>query len=206
LKLVLMCLALGVIPSYGEPKIAALPVITLYTQFEIEPPPAVLEHLQSEVEGIMAPVGLRFEWRTLTGSRGDEVTAELAVVTVKGRCDVTGLGLRAKVEGALGLTHISDGQILPFAELSCDHLRNFVQGELIAMPAEEREASFGRALGRVLAHELYHIFANTTKHGSGVSKESYTVRDLTADDFQFQHKESLVVRAGREAAGLPISM
>jgi len=201
-----MCLAIGLLPAHSEPKIAAPAVITLYTQFETEPPQAVLESLQSEVEGIMAPIGLHLEWRSLSAAHGDEVTSELAVVTVKGRCDVAGLALRGKVEGALGFTHISDGQILPFAELSCERIRNFVQGELVLMAPEQREPAFGRALGRVLAHELYHIFANTTKHGTGISKESYTVRDLLAEEFQFQHKESLVLRAGREAAGLPASM
>lgn len=207
MKLVLMCLAIGVIPSQAEPKVAAPAVVTLYTQFQVEPPAAVIDGFQAEVDAIMEPMGLRFEWRNLNTSHGDEVTAELAVVTVKGRCDVAGLGLRSKVDGALGFTHISDGQILPFAELNCDRLRNFAQSELVTMPPEEREVAFGRALGRVLAHELYHIFANTTKHGSGVSKEAYTVHDLVCDDFQFQHKESLVLRAGREqAASTPANM
>jgi hypothetical protein len=200
LKLVLLCLAVGAVAAQGEPKVAAPAVITLYTQFQVEPPAAVLEGLQSEVDSIMEPIGLHFEWRNLDGSRGDEVTAELAVVTVKGRCDVAGLGMRSKVEGALGFTHISDGQILPFAELNCDRLRNFVQVELLSLPAEEREPALGRALGRVLAHEMYHIFANTTKHGSGITKESYSVHDLMGDEFQFQHKETLVLRAGRERA------
>jgi hypothetical protein len=188
---------MGVVAAQGEPKVAVPAVITLYTQFQVEPPPAVLEGLQSEVDHIMEPIGLHFEWRDLNATRGEEVTAELAVVTVKGRCDVAGLGLRSKAEGALGFTHMSDEQILPFAELNCDRLRNFVQAEVITMPSEEREPAFGRALGRVLAHELFHIFANTTKHGWGISKESYTVRDLVGDDFQFQHKETLVLRAGR---------
>jgi hypothetical protein len=157
-----------------------------------------MDAFQAETEAIMGPIGMRLDWRTLDGSHTEEVTSELVVITVKGRCDLAGMGLRSKVDGALGFTHISDGQILPFAELNCDKLRNFVQGELITTPAEEREPAFGRALGRVLAHELYHIFANTTKHGAGISKESYTVHDLVCDDFQFQHKEALALRAGRE--------
>jgi hypothetical protein len=200
LKLVLFCLAIGSAAAQGEPNPPAPAAIVLYTQFQAEPPQAVAEALQAAVDNIMQPIGLRFEWRSLSEAHGDEVTSELAVITVKGRCDTTGLGMRSKVEGALGFTHISDGQILPFAELSCDRLRNFVQGELVVMPMEDREAALGRALGRVLAHELYHIFANTTRHGAGVSKESYTVRDLTCDDFQFQHKESLMLRARREHA------
>jgi hypothetical protein len=143
----------------------------------------------------MSPLGFHFEWRNLNANRGNRVSVELAVVTIKGRCDIAGLSNRSKVEGALGFTHISDGQILPFTEIDCDRVRNFVQGELLAMPADDREYAFGRALGRVLAHELYHIFANTTRHGSGVAKESYTVHDLVCDDFLFQQRESRILRS-----------
>jgi len=211
LKLVLFCLALGVLPALGETRAAPPVPITLYTQFQQQPPPAVLEALQAELESIMAPIGLRFEWRNLNGSHSEEPSVELAVVTVKGRCDTAGLVPKSKAEGALGITHMSDGQILPFTEISCDKVRNFVQVELLQMTGADREPAFGRALGRVLAHELYHIFANTVHHGSGVAKEAYTTFDLTCDDFQFPHKESEMLRAGRvhatvETAAPPGSM
>lgn len=204
MKLVLFCLAAGVLPALGETRGAQAPPVILYTQFQSEPPQVVLDSLQEEVEYIMAPLGFHFEWRNLSLNRGNEVSVELAVVTVKGRCDIAGLSSRSKVEGALGFTHISDGQILPFTELSCDRVRNFVQGELLVLPADEREAAYGRALGRVLAHELYHVFANTTRHGSGVAKESYTVHDLVCEDFQFQQREGQMLRAARPA-GSPAS-
>jgi hypothetical protein len=146
----------------------------------------------------MAPIGLHLEWRSLAGVRGSQVSAELAVITVKGRCDTAGILNRSRiVGGSLGFTHISDGQILPFTEVNCDRVRNFLQADLSLMGTEEREAAYGRALGRVLAHELYHIFANTTRHGSGVAKESYTVHDLLCTDFQFQHRESQILREHR---------
>src|SRR5450759_1447498 len=149
--------------------------ITLYTQFEQAPPEGVLDALQDEVESIMAPIGLRFQWRDLGKAGGHEVSAELAVVTFKGRCDTAAPLTRSRFEGALGWTHVSDGQILPFTDVSCDRVREFVQTGLLAFRAEDREEKYGRALGRVLAHELYHIFANTMRHGSfGVAKQSYT--------------------------------
>jgi hypothetical protein len=93
---------------------------------------------------------------------------------------------------------VSDGQILPFTDISCDRVREFTQSGLLAFRPEDREAKYGRALGRVLAHELYHIFANTMRHGSmGVAKESYNMKDLLADDFQFQAKESRMLQTNR---------
>jgi hypothetical protein len=169
--------------------------------FQQEPPPAVLDALQEEVEAIMTPIGLRFEWRDLASVRGHEVSAELAVATFKGRCDTAGLAARGRFEGALGWTHVSDGEILPFTDVACDRVREFVQRALLMVNQAERDAAYGRALGRVLAHELYHIFANTTRHASwGVAKECYSVQDLLTDDFQFQEKESRLLRSGRVPA------
>ena len=197
MKLVLFCLLAGVFPGWSETRGAKFAPITLYTQFEQAPPGGVLEALQDEVASIMAPIGIRFEWRDLGKTGGHEVSAELAVVTFKGRCDAAGLLTRSKFEGALGWTHVSDGQILPFTDVSCDRVREFVQTGLLAFRVEDREAKYGRALGRVLAHELYHIFANTLRHGSGVAKESYSVQDLLADDFQFEAKETRMLQTSR---------
>jgi hypothetical protein len=198
LKLVLFCLLAGVFPGWSETRGATFAPITLYTQFQQAPPEGVLQALQDEVESIMAPIGLRFEWRNLDKTGSHEVSAELAVVTFKGRCDTANLVTRSRFEGALGWTHVSDGQILPFTDVSCDRIREFVQSGLLTYRAEDREEKYGRALGRVLAHELYHIFANTTRHGSvGVAKESYNVQDLLANDFRFEAKESRMLQTSR---------
>ena len=203
MKLVLFCLLAGVVPGWNETRVATFAPITLYTQFQQAPPAGVLEALQEEVEAIMAPIGLRFEWRDLGKTGGHEVSAELAVVTFKGRCDAAGLTSRSRFEGALGWTHVSDGQILPFTDINCDRVRQLTQSGLLVFRAEDRAANYGRALGRVLAHELYHIFASTTRHGSiGVAKESYNMQDLLADDFQFQAKESRMLQANRQGAAV----
>ena len=199
MKLIWFCLLAGVIPACSETRVATFAPITLYTQFEQVPPVGVLEALRVEVESIMAPIGLRFQWRDMDNTGGHEVSAELAVVTFKGRCDAAGVSTRSRFEGALGWTHVSDGQILPFTDISCDRVRQFTQSGLLAFRSDDRAAKYGRALGRVLAHELYHIFANTMRHGSiGVAKESYSMQDLLSDDFLFQAKESRMLRTNRQ--------
>jgi len=197
-QLVIVLLALAAAP--GGTRLPAPPAevapIALYTQFQQEPPQAVTDALRDELEFIMAPLGLRFEWRSLPNVRGDEIAVELAVLTFKGRCDVTGLLPRTTNPGALGWTHVSDGVILPFSDIDCDHVRGFLQKQLLQQPVQEREPAFGRALGRVVAHELYHIFANTHKHGSeGVGKPAYTVKELLDDAFRFEDREGDALRA-----------
>ena len=207
MKLVLFCLLAGVFPGWSETRGATFAPITLYVQFQQAPPDTVLEALRDEVETIMTPIGLRFEWRDLGKAGGREVSAELAVVSFKGRCDTAGMVLHSKLEGALGWTHVSDGQILPFTDVSCDRIREFLQLGLMAFRSPEREERYGRALGRVLAHELYHIFANTMQHGSGgVSKESYSVPDMLSDDFQFHAKELRMLQTNRPKLALDESV
>ena len=57
------------------------------------------------------------------------------------------------------------------------------------------------ALGRVVAHELYHILTRTTGHASeGFARASQSLRDLIrSDDLQFQRKEAEAMRNGFHA-------
>lgn len=207
MKLVLCCLLTGVLPGWNLTRGATFAPITLYVQFQQAPPEGVLRALQDEVESIMAPIGFRLEWRDMNKSGIQEPTTELAVITFKGRCDTGNLSMRGHFAGALGWTHVSDGEILPFTDIGCDRVREFTQPALLRFPAEEREARYGRALGRVVAHELYHIFAKTTRHAStGVAKEAYSMRDLVDDDFQFRAKESRMLQANRPKAGVETAL
>ena len=187
-------LLLAVFPALGGQPGATLAPIALYTQFQQEAPPAVVEAMRQEVAAIMAPMGLRFEWRALSAAQGEEVSVELAVLTFKGRCETSRLVPLDRRAGALGWTHVSEGTILPFADIDCDGVSSFLQNGILGVRVPDREEVYGRALGRVVAHELYHIFANTQHHGSGgVGKAAYTVQNLLSDDFQFGEKESLAL-------------
>jgi hypothetical protein len=188
-KRLLLCLTLAALPSFGGARQAPLAPVALYTRFQVEPSDAIREALQSELETIMNPVGLRFEWKPL--SEGEKSTAvELVVVTFKGHCDLGQMQPLAVMPGALGWTHVSDGLVLPFSDVDCDAVRGFLQKEMLSRPADSREEIYGRALGRVLAHELYHVFAGTAIHGAcGVAKSGYTVTDLLSREFVFEAAE-----------------
>ncbi len=197
MKFVSVGLLLAVLPAFGGQQGAPLAPIALYSQFQEEPPAGVLQAIREELSSIMAPMSLRFEWHALSAARGQETAVELAVITFKGRCDLDHLVMHGIHSGPLGWTHISEGAILPFADIDCDGIRSFLQTGLLASRAELREALFGRAVGRVLAHELYHIFANTQHHGTGVGKAAYTVQNLLGQDFQFDDKESAALLTSR---------
>ena len=169
-------LALGLIPAFGGSREAP---VRLYIQFQHEPPDAVLDSIQEELDTIMLPSGMEMEWRSLALTQGNEVSTELAVIHFKGYCDTNDLEPMDGYPGPLGWTHMSDGEILPFSDVNCDGIRIFLQRDLLKLQPQERPAAYGRAIARVLAHELYHVFAKTTKHGAwGVAKSAYSVQEL----------------------------
>ena len=213
MKRMLFCLALSVCPGAGGIRQAPVAPIALITQFQSEPSPAIREALQAELAAIMQPIGLHFDWRALSPTE-NAAAVELVVVSFKGRCDVDGLVPASVMPGALGWTHISNGAVLPFSDVDCDAVRGFLQEGLLGYPVEAREAMYGRALARVLAHELYHVVARTTEHGEcGIGKSGFTVADLLARGFAFQaselrklvssHTYKVLERAAADSSSLP---
>jgi hypothetical protein len=175
------------------------PAVTIYTHFQEQPAPTVIRHLQAELASILRPVGVQFEWRSLDDPRASEPVAELVVVKFKGRCSAAVSLPAARIaSGALGWTHVSDGDLLPFSDIDCDRIWRFIHPEMGAYETSEHDRSFGRALGRVLAHELYHIFANTTKHArAGIAKSCYTAPELLSEEFHLTEREFKLIRTGK---------
>jgi len=171
--------------------------ITLFTQYQQPAPQGIVDALQEEVASILASVGFHFEWHDLSTSKAAGPAVELAVVTFRGNCDVPGVWQRnSDRPKALGFTSVTDGEILPFTTVDCDRTGGFLAQSLSRLPVNERPAAFGRALGRILAHELFHIFAKTQRHGhGGVAKQAYTVGDLMADEFELEEAECDLLRS-----------
>jgi hypothetical protein len=194
-NVVILSLALGALPAFGGGREARVAPVTLYTQFQEEPSGPLLEAMQDELETIMSPAGLHFDWHALADA-GGRVSSQLAVIHFKGGCDVDNLRADPGFPGPLGWTHISDGEILPFIDVNCDGLRLFVQRELIEVPVAGRQEVFGRAMARVLAHELYHLLAHTKAHMStGIAKAAYSVRELLSQKLLFGKKECESLRS-----------
>lgn len=203
MKALMVVLALGALPAFGGSPLAP---IRLYVQFQHQPSDLVLDTIQEELANIMEPAGMGFDWRSLAASMGNEVSVELAVIHFKGTCAANDLTPIDGFPGPLGWTHMSDGEILPFADINCDGVRLFIQRELLRQPEGLREAAYGRAVARVLAHELYHIFAKTTKHASsGVGKPAYSAQDLVSAKFLFGNKECDRLRAHEERISAEIN-
>src|ERR1017187_3891460 len=169
------CLLLAALP--GSSQVGS---IAIYTQFQHEPAKAVMSAIQGEASALMAPAGLRLQWKSLP-STGSDVSSAVAVVTFQGRCTAANLPTQPQSGSRLGWSHVSDGEVLPFAGLDCDSIVGFVHQRLAALPPRDRDQVLGRAIGRVLAHEFDHIFAESADHGErSVDQPEYNVEELVA--------------------------
>jgi hypothetical protein len=186
-----------VIANFSLPGQARLPqgssivaTLGIYVDFEVEPSEQAIEVMERETASILKPAGLRIEWRVLAENDGTESFNEIAVIEFGGECDADASWLPPRCNLPLGEAQISEGRVLPFGRIECDQVRRTIQSQLAVAPPERRQILLGRALGRVLAHELYHIVARSTKHSaSGVTKPYYGSDELTAETLVLRDRD-----------------
>ena len=78
----------------------------------------------------------------------------------------------------------------------------WVEHDLNTGPPRDREELLGRALGRVAAHELYHILVGTTEHArSGLSRPGQSRTELLAphESFNVQDQKRIVDSVGADS-------
>ncbi len=161
---------------------------------------AAVEAMQREASDILKRSGVAI--RLLAGYKGEDLDGSIVVVNLRGRCDMDA-GLPVSSSGPLGWTHSENGMVLPFAELACDPIRAAVQSALPDLDAPRGNNLLGRAMGRVLAHELYHIAGETAKHGrDGVAQEALSPRDLTVNNLELDPEDAETIRS-RQAESSP---
>ena len=196
---VLCYLALAVLPVPGQ-----VGSIGLYYRFQHQPPKPVFDSLRQEATSLMSPAGLHLQWKALPSS-GDEVSTEVAVLTFRGRCDLVALANTTNQSDRLGWSEMSDGAVLPFAGIDCDSIRGFILKKLLTLPSKDRERVLGRAVARVLVHELDHIFAETKSHGSrSVDQPTYTVDELVGDSLDPEQSPVHILQPAPASARAPL--
>src|SRR5262249_21710211 len=147
-------------------------------------PAAPVAIMKRELASLMGTAGYRVQW-------GDESRSPLLVVVeLNGTCALPlGYPVRtsANSAGALATTAVTDGQVLPFASVSCAALARSLWAPLAGDPTAQRDYYFGRAMARVVAHELYHIIMRTPDHSqNGITRSCFSTNDLMTERFEFE--------------------
>ena len=137
--------------------LSAAPAVVVYMDFGATPSPVVVAAMQKEAAAVLDKVAIKLEWRLLLENRGDEPFDRLAVVKFTGTCACGGFLHPSQEVLVLGSTMVASGQVLPYSEVHCDQVRRLLPALEFASDRRQGDADLGRALGRVLAHELYHM-------------------------------------------------
>jgi hypothetical protein len=199
--LALVCLLqFGLCIGWSEPVIPPDHELVVYLRAGASRNSASLASMQAEVSTLMRGAGYHVTWRIAGESSSDVDDATLVVVDLRGACQAPSRTAEfpAVPQGSiLASTAVADGHILPFSWVNCDTLTALL-GHSIAGPQENQW--YGRAIGRLLAHEFYHILTQEREHAdSGVAKSAFNVHDLLAEHFDFE--QTALVSPSEHAAG-----
>ena len=184
----------------GE-KEALTPSVGVFLDFDFRPGNSSVEIMKKEVDDLLKPSGIHLDWRLTGDNSGKETFSGVVVVKFKGRCRAESWNQSASDFGSvgetvrLGATEVKDGRVLPFTEVECDQVRKALD---YVHPGGDRQKALGLAMGRVVAHELYHILAHTTGHATeGLAKATRSLRDLiTPWGPGFREKDTEAMRKG----------
>ena len=192
----LRVLFLLLVGSSGAPAIE----IMILASAEEPLAPTVQLTLIAELQHIMKAVDVQLEWYPRDEAFGMEFYSS-ALITVQflGKCEMSGEQNRLPVyaPGILAATHILDGEILPFIDVFCDRTIMVLSVEMQRVGWAQSQVLLGRALGRVLAHEFYHVLGRTVVHGKwGLSQRYLTPSELVGPGPQFERAELKLMRMG----------
>jgi len=154
------------------------------------PAHSTLPYLRREADTLMQSAGYTLDWRNSTADRAPD-SPNVIVVQLAGDCSAPSSPSAASTPVSSGRSlasaTVQDGAVLPFARIDCSAVRG-VLDQFAAREAPARRAYlYGRALGRLIAHEMYHILAQTRDHAaSGIGKPCFTAADLLSERFEFE--------------------
>jgi hypothetical protein len=205
-------LFLCVVPGYSETRTPSYTVTIVY-RFDGSPSETAFREMRDETRALMGPASLRPEWRDRAEVTRSDSFENLVVVDFHGRCRTGPFDSilkqdQLKQDQPLGRTQVVDGQVLPFIEVECGRVQAFLHSTLWGGQNQNSDVTLGRALGRVLAHELYHVLADTTSHSAnGIAKPALSWRDLSSSHLEFapsdvelmkpEHERPVAVRVAR---------
>jgi hypothetical protein len=156
---------------------AAEPRLVVVLAFEASPSDPVLTAIQGEVERIFATARADVDVLVLKGSLEVRQADRIIHIDVKGTCASNPRRVRI-TQSALAAMFGDDRELQPIGIINCQTLASYLGA--VSPPV------FGRALGRVLAHEIYHYVTQRRDHSArGLFAAALTDVSLTADELSF---------------------
>jgi len=155
--------------------------VDVLLQNTIGEPDLTLNEMRVELNSLMAHAGYEIRWHSPQAS-AEVVPGDLVVVQLRGSCKPPSDPIREPVRLRLGSSEVADGRVLPFSWVDCSAVARVLEPYLSRDQKDQRELVYGRAIARVLAHELYHVLGHTQVHTkNGLTKAHFEPSDLLDD-------------------------
>jgi len=162
---------------------------TLILHFEQRHSERTLNEVRGELGHVMQNAGFTFDLKLFSELGPWAEFNNLMLVRMKGNCRLDAGPVPQSERGPLALAHTSDGKVLPFIDVSCDRVRALIRPVLSGDQFRNSEALMGRALARVIAHEIYHVLTGAKHSESGIARHALSGAQLVSDQLLFQPED-----------------
>jgi hypothetical protein len=175
LMTVLASLAVGASPVHST-------ALTIVLEFQGPHSDRSIDEMKHELETVMKGTGITFDWRTRSQA-SDESFANLVLIRFKGKCVLEPVAYLYDERGPLAFTYSTDGEVQPFSEVACDRVVAAARSAMSGSDFAHADLLLGRALGRIVAHELVHMLSKSGEHGrEGVAQPALSGLKLIAPE------------------------
>lgn len=154
--------------------------VTVVVDSEKPLPSEAVLTLKKEIDRLFSATKLRIDWVNRSEAGLGFEAADLVLVRLRGDCSAAAMPPLPPDElGPLARTHISHGTVISYSEVECGRVARAAQSALHGGERARPQEMMGRALGRVVAHELLHIFLQQKSHApKGIFRRGLTPRQL----------------------------
>jgi hypothetical protein len=182
--------AVLLIVFFALPARAETRTLALYSSHAGSLEAGSLPAVRNELQRLLTPAGIDVVWKDPSQRNSGEQFDIVVVGVFEGSCsadDAFPSPISPAFDPAvLADTSVSNGRVLPFFRIDCGQLLRTLAPAFKTSTPALRLSMVSRAVARVIAHEIYHVLAQTKAHDSaGIAKASFTLVDLTADRFDF---------------------
>ena len=163
--------------------------ITIVLDFQGPRSEQSVAEMKREFAGIMKDTAVRFDFRSRSQA-SQEALSDLVLVRFKGKCVLDPVGYLYDERGPMAFTYSTDGAVQPFSEVACDKVTSAVRSAMSGGDFANADLLLGRALGRVLAHEVVHMLSKSGAHGhTGVAKTALSGSQLIAPELRLEPED-----------------
>ena len=170
--------------------------LTVWAGFDRLPDRSTVQWMEREAGELFSEAGLTFSWQ-LGPKDVVEMIGPLVSVQFHGKCALEPSAVRLPADGPMAWVQPQDGKIRSFIDVDCDRTAAMVWQNRGTLPLPLVTRAFGRALARVMCHELYHYLTQSVVHtASDLFRPAMSSMDLTMPQVHFESGEIEALQKG----------